>query len=229
MTYPVVKLTGVKRLSSLVKREYDPEFCRENFTLLAGAGAKRAITIGMLLALQIADGSIAVSSSADAENTGNGTLDLADPEFTSAVKEGEYTVVCTTGGADGTSKFRVESPLGKQVGTATGGTAFAGHVKFTINGGGTDFVEGDKFIVSVVVDKGAVGNKVIEWEVGADVWGLAIRDIIAEDGVDASGGLAITDGPVILAASELVWPDGITDAEKDDALSALRSKFIKTR
>lgn len=234
MTMATYKLAGKKRLSTLVKREYDPEYCREQYTLLAGDGSERAVIIGTPLAIKRGDSAISAVASADAGNTGDGTLTLANPAFTSAVNEGTYSVVCTTGGADGASKFRVEDPKGKHVGTATGGAAFTGHVKFTIAGGGAAFVEGDKFTVAVGVNSSSADNKVVAWDPGSDdeigeLWGLAINDVTAADGVDNQGGLAIDSGPAIVSLGAIVWPDGITTAQKDDAVQALRAKLIKAR
>jgi hypothetical protein len=228
------KYTGKKRRSQLVKFESNPEFTRETFTLLGGSGGVRAIGLGMLLAMTFGVGAVNVAQAADAGNTGNGVLTLADPAYTNAVLPGDYTVVCTTGGADAVSKFRVEDPEGNHVGTATGGTAFAKHIKFTIAGGGTDFVEGDRFVVSVAVELGAATNKVVEWDPDAvdgteRIWGVSLVDLEAPDGEDVSGGLALRRGDVILAGQEIAWPDGITDDQKAAAVVELEQMRMIVR
>ncbi|WP_223478742.1 head decoration protein [Oricola indica] len=234
MNMPVFKVQRQALLSQLVKFEAHPDFCRETTTLLAGDGAVRKTVLGTILAMTFAASAIAVAASADAGNTGNGTLTLADPAYTSAVKPGDYTVVCTTGGADATSKFRVEDPLGNQVGTATGGAAFAKQIKFTIAGGGTDFVEGDKFVVSVSFDLGDASNKVVEWDPAAAdgterIWGLALNEVTAPDGEDAEGQLVLRRGPSIVFSGQVQWPDGITDAQKDDAVREFEAMGILVR
>lgn len=228
------KMTGRKRLSQLVKYESNPEFTREVFTLLAGSGSTRTAALGALLAMTFGAGAISVSQAADPGNTGDGVLTLADPAFTSSIQPGEYTVVCTTGGADGVSKFRVEDPEGKQVATATGGTAFTKQIKFTISGGSAAFVEGDRFVVTVAAELGDPSNKIVLWDPNASdgterIWGVCLREIAAADGVDAEGGLALRRGDAILAANEIVWPNGITDDQKAEAIVALEAMRILAR
>lgn len=234
MNMPVFKHTRPPMVSQLLKYELHPDFCRQATTLLAGDGAVRKVMLGTLLAMTFAASAIAVSSAADAGNTGNGTLTLSDPAHTSAVKAGDYTVVCTTGGADGTSKFRVEDPKGSHVGTATGGAAFTKQIRFTIAGGGTAFAEGDKFVVTVAVDYGDAANKVVEWDPdGADgterIWGVSLAELSAPDGEDATGLLALRRGPAIAFVAQVQWPDGITAAQKDQAILDLERLGILVR
>ena len=82
------------------------------------------------------------------------------------MQEGRYTVRCTTGGADAASKFQVEGPDGKTIGEATGGAAFAKQVKFTISGGGTDFVAGDSFVIDIAIDQEDPTNTRVAWVPG---------------------------------------------------------------
>lgn len=227
-------LTGSKRLSQLLKYEAFSDFTRAAFTLLAGDGGTRKAAIGTVLAMTFGVSAVDVSQAADAGNTGDGTLALADPAFTSSVKAGVYTVVCTTGGADGVSKFRVEDPQGNQVGTATGGAAFAKQIKFTISGGAADFVEGDKFTVNVAIDLGDATNKVVAWDPAASdgterIWGICLADIEADDGVDNQNGLALRRGPSIVDGGEIEWPDGITAAQKEAAILDLEAMNIIVR
>ena len=234
MSLAVFKQTAPGRLSSLIKREFDPEYCREGYTLLAGDGSARAIKIGMPLALVVADGSIEVISSTNSDNTGDGTLALGDPSHTKNVQDGDYTITCTTGGTDGAANFRVEKPDGNSVGTATAGEAFSGHIKFTITAGATDFVEGDEFKVNVAVDGDNSSNKVVAWSPNANdgtqrLWGLAANNLTALDGVDAMSGLALKNGPAIISKSGIVWPANTTDAQKEDAYQALEVIGIKAR
>lgn len=234
MNMPVYKVTGAARVSDLIKCEFDPAYCRESYTLKAGSGTERKVILGTLLAVVFAASALNVTSAADAGNTGDGTLTLADPAHTSAVKDGDYTVVCTTGGADGTSKFRVEDPAGKQVGTATGGTAFNKQIKFTIAGGAAAFVEGDKFVVSAAVDYGDPANEKIEWDPAASdgserIWGIALGALTAPDGTNAEGGLAMRRGPAILFIGQIQWPAGITDDQKEQAVNALEEMGIIVR
>lgn len=234
MNMPVYKVQRSALVSQLVKYELHPDFCRETVTLAAGDGAARSTRLGTILAMTYAASAIAVSQAADAGNTGDGTLGLADPAHTPAVKAGDYTVVCTTGGADGASKFRVEDPEGNHVGTATGGAAFAKQIRFTIAGGGVAFAEGDRFVVTVAVDIGDPANKVAEWDPGASdgterIWGLALNEVTAPDGEDAEGQLVLRRGPAILFAGQIRWPDGIAAENKEEAILSLEARGILVR
>lgn len=233
MNMPLYKISGRKRISQLVKWEANPEFCRQSYTLLAGAGAARIVAIGTLLAMTFGASAVGVAQAADAGNTGDGVLTLAAPAFTSAIKPGDYSVVCTTGGADGVSKFRVEDPEGNQVGSATGGTAFTKQIKFTIAGGAADFVEGDRFTVSATVDLGDATNKVTTWDPDASdgterIWGIGLNEVTAPDGQDMVDGLALRRDAVLFSA-EIAWPDGITADQKADALVELESLRLISR
>ena len=233
MSLPYYSHTAPVRESDLVKREFDPEFCRGQYTLLAGDGAERSVVLGTILADVLADAAIAVTAAAVAGNTGDGTLTLADPEYTSAVKEGVYRVTCTVGGADGTSKFNVEGPNGKSVGVATGGAAFAKQVKFTIAGGGANFAVGDAFEVNVAIDNENAAIKSVAWVPGAAddtgaIAGIAVRPTTAPDGEDREG-LRIERGPAILAIDTVQWPDGIAAKDKAAAIESFKAMNILLR
>lgn len=233
MTLAYTRIAGPKAVSSVIKWELFPDFCREGFILAAGSGAERTIAVGQLLAMQLGDSVVDVASEAGADNTGDGTLTLSDPAFTNAVKPGDYSVVCTVGGTDAAAKFRVEDPEGVLVGTATSGTAFAKQVKFTIAAGVTDFVEGDAFTVTVTVDYGDPTNKIVAWAPDAEdgteiIWGISREALTAPDGEDRMGGVA-DRRDCIIAKTGIVWPDGITDAQKAEAYNALEAMRLIPR
>ena len=234
MNLPVYKVSGAARRSDLVKFELNTDFCRESHVLAAGSGAERKVVLGTLLAAVFAASAINVAQAADAGNTGDGTLALSTPAYTSAAKAGPYSVVCTTGGPDGTSKFRVEDPEGNEVGTATGGAAFGKQIRFTISGGAAAFVEGDKFEVEVAIDIGDPGNELVEWDPDANdgterIWGVSLKETIAPDGTTNDGGLALRRGPAILYGPNIAWPDGITDEQKDQAIVDLEAMGFVVR
>lgn len=226
MNLPAYKIARAALMSSLLKWEVNPEFSRETGTLLAGAGGIRAIALGTILGMIAASGAVGAVSAADAANTGDGTLTLADPATTSAVQTGIYRVVCTTGGADGASKFRVEDPEGVQVGTATGGAAFTKQIKFTIAGGATAFVEGDAFDVTVSIAVGADDGKIVAWDPAADdgsekIWGVSLQATEAADGVDNVGGVLAVRRDAILFLGAVQWPAGLSAADKAAAVAEL--------
>lgn len=233
MTMPVFKVSKAKTLGSLLKYEAHADYSRESYTLKGGDGAEREITIGMPLALENAAGEVTTAALAASGNTGNGALAMSDPAVTGAVKPGTYAVTCVTGGADATSKFRVEAPDGKIVGSATGGAAFVGHVRFTINGGAADFVENDQFFIEVSVDAGPETGEVVAWDPNAEdqtgsIWGVAANDITAQDGVSAVGGLAVRR-LALIAASEIIWPESANAADQAVALQELEALSIIAR
>jgi len=228
---PYYSHTAPKRESELVKMEFDPQFCRESYTLKAGSGSERKVYLGTPLMLEVAIASLAAAAATVAGNTGNGTIALADPFYTTvkAVQEGRYSVRCTTGGADATSKFQVEGPDGKTIGEATGGSAFAKQVKFTISGGGTDFIAGDSFVIDVAIDQEASTNTRVAWVPGdGEITGLSLRDTTAPDGVTIDG-LSLDRGPAILSASGVLWPAGITAVDTAKGIEMLKALGIIQR
>lgn len=88
---------------------------------------------------------------ADSGNIGNGYIATVGTLPFVTVNE-NYTVTCTTPGADGVGIFSVVGSVAGSIGPATSGTEFvsAGHgVRFTIHAGGTAWSLGDKFTFSL--------------------------------------------------------------------------------
>ena len=233
MTMPVMKISKAATLGALLKYEGHSDYSRETYTLKGGDGAERVITIGMPLALENAAGDVTADITAAAANTGDGTLTMGDPAVTGAVKPGIYSVVCITGGADATSKFRVEAPDGKTLGTATGGTEFAKHVRFTIAGGAANFVENDRFEIEVAVTAGPETGLVVAWDPDAAdqtgaIWALAANDVTAQDAVDTVGGLAVRRHALV-DKTKIVWPAAASAAQQAAALQELEELGIIAR
>ncbi|MDQ0314844.1 head decoration protein [Amorphus orientalis] len=232
---PHYKMTKPSKVSSLVAFEADPELTRATGTLLAGDGAARTIKLGTLVGKISGSGTTSAETAADAGNTGDGTLTLADPAFTATAMLGVYTINCTTGGGDGTSKFRVEDPAGNLVGTATGGAAFNKAIKFTIAGGSAAFVEGDSFTVTLSRAAGADDDKIVAWDPDATdgseiIRGISLRETVAENGADNVDGVLYLKRMATLVASSILWPDGITDPQKSAAIADMDERlFISVR
>ena len=233
MPLPFYNLSKLNTLSNVAKRLECMEYSCDPYTLLAGSGSARAILIGTPLGQISASGAITGAQAAVAGNTGNGTLTLANPAFAAGALLGVYTVTCSVGGADGTSKFRVEDPLGNYVGVATGGAAFSKAIKFTIAGGGTAFVVGDAFNVTLSQAVGANDGKIVKWDPTATdgsqtLWGFAANDVTAADGVDNTGGLAIRR-EAILRDGGILWPAGLSAANKAAAMAIADIRGIVIR
>lgn len=234
MTLAVYRASKPETLSNVVKWMPHREFSIESYTLLGGVGAARVIEIGTPLGKISAAGTVSAAQAANAGNTGGGTLTLADPAFAAGARLGVYQITCTTGGADGTSKFRVEDPDGVVVGTATGGAAFNKAIKFTIAHATANFVEGDGFIVTLSQAAGASDGEVVAWSPTATdgsqvVWGFAANAVTAADGVDnTTDGLAVRR-QAILRDGGIKWPDALSDANKAAAIVAAEKLGILIR
>lgn len=136
-----IKTEGVHAGEFLLS-EANGERSRENIIITAGAGVLPA---GQVLAKITAAN--ALTSTAQAGNTGNGTVGSAT--VTSAAISGTYVLEITAAAGNGGS-FEVTNPLGAVVGAGTVGTAFTGGgITFTLSDGSTDFVVGDGFNLAV--------------------------------------------------------------------------------
>ena len=118
-------------------------------------GGIPAGVIGGIEAVQ--DPNATVVGTANASNTGNGTIGTLS--MLSLGKNGVYTVSFTAATA-----FNVYDPDGNFIGVGATGVAFnAGtQVQFTITAGGTAFVRGDAFIVTVTSKTVVIPNIVFK-------------------------------------------------------------------
>jgi hypothetical protein len=78
-----------------------------------------------------------------------------------------------------------------------------------------------------------MGTKAKEWDPeatdGSQVFhGFAIARASAPVGRDSQV-LALEDGPAIVLADEIVWPEGVTAAQRLDLIAAAKAKGIKAR
>jgi hypothetical protein len=117
----------------------------------------------------------ATSAAKSGGNTGTGTLvvDGTTPVLANAIA-GVYTARCTVAGTN-SATFEVRDPKNDQIGTVafsgSGASAtFANQIKFAVTDSGTDFVVGDGFDITVVLNAGRVqldgtsGNVKATWE-----------------------------------------------------------------
>lgn len=115
-------------------------------------------------------GALEAASAAKAGgNTGTGTLTLdATTPVLPGAKPGVYTVRAIAA-ASNSGTFRVEDPDGNVIGDVAVGATFSDDVKFVIADGGTDFIVGDGFDITVTAQEGR-GRFV----------GMTIRDVTLE-------------------------------------------------
>lgn len=120
---------------------------REEVVIAAGSGILKA---GTLIALITAAN--ALTPTADAGNTGNGTV--GSVAVTSAAISGPYILTIAEASANG-GKFELVDPTGALLGEGTVGQAFTGGgLTFTLSDGSTDFAEGDGFTLTVKANLG---------------------------------------------------------------------------
>jgi len=181
---------------------------------------------GTMLAKKAVVANVVATPLAAVGNTGNATIAMTAPETTTKVRDGRYKGIAVTA-----TTVRWEDPSGKEIGTSTHGAAFAeGGIKFTITAGGTPNVAGDEFYVDVAADAGD-----FQW--------FAFNHA-GTDGTEEPAGIAFygaktaadetTEIAAIVRSAEvkgpcLVWPAGISAAQKVDAEQALAALGIIVR
>ena len=215
------------RLSDFVQYEANPDQSRKEVTILAGSGAARVLTAGMVLGRTLA--SATETSAAGGSNTGDGAMGAVTAG--KKVKAGVYSLVCIATGAN-VGTFAVFDPDGIPVKSATGldlvvAAAFASdHFSVTLADGATDFALGDTFTITM----SALVHKYVRHETtGTDgseiVAGLLLFDKTALDSVDAKG-VALVRGPAINNKGQIVHDANATAAEIDSVLAELEAVGI---
>ncbi|MGE0718844.1 MAG: head decoration protein [Alphaproteobacteria bacterium] len=200
-----------------LKHESDPRYTRERM-VLASSGAERMLASGTVL------GRITVATPATAAavggNTGNGAMGAVT--VGAGAVPGVYRLTITAAAADA-GAFMLRDPSGVVVGIGKVGVAFAGGgLAFTLADGGTDFVAGDAFTITVAAGSG----KYVELD-AAGTLGTQVPTAILVDRatVPASGdapGVALVRGPALVRASGLVWPEDYAAVAAGEATLAQR-------
>lgn len=160
---------------------------------------------------------VAGAAVATAGNTGNGAVTVAATIGKSTIV-GDYTLVCVAA-AGNAGTFNLYDPMGNHVRQITvgGGATSSPHLTITIADGATDFVVGDSFTVPVT--PGDYTQLSTAATTGAQIpAGILFHDTNATD--------ADTDCVVIYKEAavddgDLVWPAGISDANKAAAVLSL--------
>ncbi len=218
------ELSETNNLGDVLKHEAPNLYSREAVTVLAGNGADRALGVGAVIGKRTRS-SVAVT--ADAGNTGDGIATLADPALGAQAEVGTYTLTCVAAAVNA-GTFQVLTPTGYVLPDLTVGQAYAGdHVNLTIADGAADFAVGDKFTIDVSGDGKAVALDPAAVDGTHEAHGIMGIDVTAPDGTDADGLAIVRDA--ILADHALVWPTGITAAQKTAALADLEARGILVR
>lgn len=137
-------LTEGRYAAEFVLYEEEGQYSRDNITIASGAGVVKP---GSLLAKSIGGTASAAAKSGGNTGTGTFTLDATTPVLAGA-KSGVYTVRCIAAAAN-SGTFRVEDPDGNVLGDVAVAATFSDDIKFVIADGGSDFVVGDGFDVTV--------------------------------------------------------------------------------
>lgn len=218
-------LTEPQHAESFLISEGPHTFSRDNVVILAGSGAVRALLAGMVIGKRTTG---TAAATADAGNVGNGVMGAIT--VSGSAKRGRYRLVIVEPAANA-GAFLVFDPDGQLVGNGNVAAAFSkGGLAFTLADGATDFASGDAFTIDVQVS----AEKWAQLDVAATTGeqraaGILRADITAPDGADISGGVAFVRGPVEVNATELVWPAGISAANKANALLELARLGIVAR
>lgn len=203
-------------LSDALKWEADPAYSRAGVTVLAGAGSDRVLVVGEVIGKATKAAPIIA---ADGGNTGDGalgTLTLNEP-----AKIGVYTAECHTAAANG-GIFAVTDPDGHRMADATVAVAYVNpDLNFTIADGAADFVVGDKITITIGAGAGKVEALDPASQLGvATAFGVMGVNVTAEDGGSDEAAVALVR-LAIVADGSLVWPAGISAADKAVALAQL--------
>lgn len=214
-----VQTEGKRLYDGLVGEVESPaRFSREEVTILSGQN------VGVLAVLGKVTKSIPTTGSADAGNTGAGTLTGVTGGDDTQI--GTYTLTCTEVSA-GAGTFKVEAPNGEALPDATVGTAYANpQLNFTINDGDPDFALGDIFTIVVAAGSGkcvAIDFDAVDGSQQA--YGIAADDYDASS-ADLKGVAFVRDARFIESA--LVWPAGATTDQKNKALAELKAAGMMT-
>ncbi|MFX1674057.1 head decoration protein [Paraburkholderia sp. A2WS-5] len=188
------------------------------FTITAGgtafvAGDSFAITttaaVGKPTAAAVAGGT----------NTGNGTCSAVTTTGY-APTLGAYAVEF-----DDATHFIVSAPNGQEIGHGVAGTAFSGGgLNFTITAGGTAFVPGDSFTVTVAAGTGkwvACTSTAVDGSQNAAGICFGVTDASLND---TYGAIVMRQCEVNI--SELVWDPSMTAANQAAALVLLQAQGI---
>lgn len=111
---------------------------RDVGTMNNSTGTDYSLEDGMVLS----QNTLGAETSAAGANTGNGTI--GSLALKSGAMLGAYTVTMTAA-----TTFSVLAPDGRELATGTTGVAYSDEIGFTVTAGGTAFVAGDHFTVTI--------------------------------------------------------------------------------
>jgi hypothetical protein len=211
-------LTEGQHAGEFIVSEANGSRSREKVTVLSGQNLKAGHVVG-----KVTKGS--ATAQADAANTGNGAMGAITVGQDS--KPGAYKLTIVEPAANA-GAFIVEDPDGVNIGRGTVGVAFnAGGLAFTLADGGTDFVAGDQFTITVAAGSGKVVEHDPAGTDGREVAAGILFDNVDASAADKSGVAIVRDAEV--NDSELVYKTGMSAGDKTKARDDLKALGIITR
>lgn len=203
-------LTDRSRNGGFLISELDDFRSRISAILNSGQNLFTGTVLGRLLTLP-------ANGTAVAGNTGNGTVTVGAAVGKSTII-GQYLLVCVAASANA-GTFNLYDPMGNHVRQITvgGGATVSPHLTITIADGGTDFVVGDSFTIDVT------GGDFTQLSTAATTGAQIPAGILWHD-TDASGGdtaCVVIYKEAAVDTGDLVWPAGISQANKDAAIQSL--------
>ena len=185
--------------------------------------ASQAIEANGILARRAIVADVTVTASAAAGNTGGATIAMGDPATTTKVKDGRYRGIAT-----GATSVSWEDPEGKNLGTSTHGQPFSkGGINVTISADGTATTAGDEFHVDVAADGEDFEHIACTPGDGLPIAGIAIYK--ASTGAAETTKIAAIVRDAEVNGHCIAWPEGITNAQKADAVQELAALGIIIR
>lgn len=226
----MVTLTEKFHAAGFMVSEARGKRSRELGTVLSGQNLLAGTVLG---AITLGAASSAVKASGANTGTGTFVLDVTTPILANAIA-GLYTLRCIEAVTNG-GKFTLVDPKGLTVGgpyivvAGAGGTiTIADRIKGVLTDGGTDFIVGDGFDITIAV--GSLKYKAFD---PANLDGSQVATAILWDDADATSAdkkqtVVVRDAEI--NASELVWGSGVTtDPQKAAALVQLATAGIIAR
>lgn len=219
----VVKVLAPKTIGALLLKEFDPDYCREAVTVLAGSGSAREIrqfSIAAAVLLGAATVTAGAAVSGTGGTVGNGAIGTVTAD--AGAQEGVYNIVFIEPTTD-LGTFQVFRPDGVLDGTGEVGDAYNGMINFTLADGSNNFVAGDR--IPVTVDYADGSGKYVELDLTATdgkeiVRGIHLFAASAPDGSDVVNTI-LKRGPALIDANELAYPVGATTDQKTAIRAAL--------
>jgi hypothetical protein len=189
----------------------------EQITVLSGTAALNPGTV-------LGRVPVGTATETHAGNTGTGAMGAIT--VGDGAQAGTYRVVFVQA-VTNAGNFEVFDPAGRQVGNGVVGAVFTGGgISFTI-ADATDFVVGDKFLVTVVLTSAKYTVLTLAGTDGSEVAAAILWDYCDASAADKQAAAIVRLAEVKLA--ELTWPGGITAAQKATAIAQLNERRIYPR